>query len=233
MKYLIMFSAWIGLAWNSFRSILVMIINELGIQLPQPFPEFLQIPSVVYLIYDRVIVPLSQWLEVSWPTFKFIPFLLLPLFFIITAAFKFLSVTLVTPRVKEYLSFFFLLVSTAFVLIITNIIGDIYELREASEMVLYSDAPLLSWNLAGILSDIVGVFEYVESLAFYGGFIFGIIWVVRKFFLSRRAPSVTYEPDERITVSEDIVPVPSEDTSNEIEVKTEIHEDTSQNDIEP
>ncbi|MFX1505278.1 MAG: hypothetical protein ACFFDC_04095 [Promethearchaeota archaeon] len=243
MKYLIMFSAWLGLAWNSFRSILVMIIDELNLQIPSPFPDFLEIPSVVYLIYDRVIVPLTQWLEVSWPTFKFIPFLLLPLFFIVSAAFKFLSVTLVTPRVKERLSFFFLLVSTAFVLIITNILGDIYELREASEMVLYSDAPLLSWNLAGILSDIVGVFEYVESLAFYGGFVFGIFWVVRKFISSRRAPSVTYEPKDRIILSEefsqtsseeisDEMVAKSEETSDEIVAKPEAHEAPSQNEIE-
>ncbi|UCG04273.1 MAG: hypothetical protein JSW11_09860 [Candidatus Heimdallarchaeota archaeon] len=229
MKYLIMFSAWLGLAWNSFRSILVMLLEQLQIQLPSPFPDLLQIPSVVYLIYDSVIIPLSQWLEVSWPTFKFIPFLLLPLFFIITAAFKFLSVTLVTPRVKERLSFFFLLVSTAFVLIITNILGDIYELREASEMVLYSDAPLLSWNLAGILSDIVGVFEYVESLAFYAGFVFGIIWVVRKVILSRKAPRVTYEPEEKITQPEVKPSTPIEDTPQEIEVETEPTEEISQN----
>ena len=232
MKYLIMFSAWLGLAWNSFRSILVMIIQELNLQIPSPFPDLLEIPSVVYLIYDRVIVPLAQWLEISWPMFKFIPFLLLPLFFIVTAAFKFLSVTLVTPRVKERLSFFFLLVSTAFVLIITNILGDIYELREASGLVLYSDAPLLSWNLADILSDIVGVFEYVESLAFYGGFFFGIFWVIRKFYISRKTPSVTYEPKERILPSEEALPTQTEETSPENIIETEVQEERSLNNIE-
>ncbi len=234
MKYLIMFSAWLGLAWNSFRSILVMIIKELNLELPSFLSDLLQIPSLVYLIYDEIIVPLSQWLEVSWPTFKFIPFLLLPLFFIVAAAFKFLSVTLVTPRVKERLSFFFLLVSTAFVLIITNILGDIYELREASEMVLYTDAPLLSWNLAGILSDIVGIFEYVESLAFYGGFIFGIVWVTRKFISSRGAPpSIEYEPEERITEPKATPPAVIEETPIETEVKTESDEITSQTETEP
>ncbi|MFW9905272.1 MAG: hypothetical protein ACFFFH_13110 [Candidatus Thorarchaeota archaeon] len=232
MKYLIMFSAWLGLAWNSFRNILVIIIKELNLQLPSPFPDLLEIPSVVYLIYDKVIVPLTQWLEVSWPTFKFIPFLLLPLFFIVSAAFKFLSVTLVTPRVKERLSFFFLLVSTGFVLIITNILGDIYELREASGMVLYTDAPLLSWNLAGILSDIVGVFEYVESLAFYGGFVFGIFWVIRKLSLSRRAPSMIYEPEDRIITSEELTQTSSEESSIENVVETEAPETLSQNGIE-
>ncbi|MFX0123594.1 MAG: hypothetical protein ACFFAE_08115 [Candidatus Hodarchaeota archaeon] len=233
MKYLIMFSAWLGLAWNSFRGILSMLIRV--IELPDFLENLLDIPSVVYLIYDSVVVPLSQWLEVSWPTFKFIPFLLLPLFFIITAAFKFLSVTLVTPRVKERLSFFFLLVSTAFVLIITNILGDIYELKAAaieadSTSFLYADAPLLSWNLAGILSGVVEVFEYVESIAFYSGFIFGIVWVIRKIVISRRAPRVTYEPEERITKTEVFTPTPIEETHQEIQVKPESDENTPQND---
>jgi hypothetical protein len=156
----------------------------------------------------------------------------------VTAAFKFLSVTLVTPSVKERLSFFFLLVSTAFVLIITNILGDIYELREASEMVLYSDAPLLSWNLADMLSGVVAVFEYVESLAFYGGFFFGFFWVIRKFFISRRAPSVTYEPEDGLPSEEDlklpseeVPPIPSEEISENI-VETEGQETPPQNEIE-
>ncbi len=184
VKYLIMFSAWLGLSWNSLRSVLVMLTEEIHVELPDFFTNILEIPSLVYLIYDRVVIPLSNWFNIALPTLKYIPFLLLPLYFIIAGAFKFLSVTLITPRVKERLSFFFLLVSTAFVLIITNILGDIYKLG-------FPDAPLKSWNLEGILTSVVGIFDYVESVAFYLGFIFGIGWVIRKFVQSRRAPDVT------------------------------------------
>ncbi|MFX1246385.1 MAG: hypothetical protein ACFFBQ_03260, partial [Promethearchaeota archaeon] len=104
MKYLIMFSAWLGLSWNSLRGILEVLKEELQLTLPQFLEDFLSVPSIVYLIYEELVIPLSEWLEVLWPTFKYIPFLLLPLYFIIAAAFKFLSVTLVTPRVKERLS---------------------------------------------------------------------------------------------------------------------------------
>ncbi|MHA2244690.1 MAG: hypothetical protein ACXADY_06940 [Candidatus Hodarchaeales archaeon] len=187
MKYLIMFSAWLGLFWNSLVGILQMLEVDF------------EIPSLIYMIYDELILPLSEWFEVIWPTFKYVPFLLLPLYFILAGAFKFLSVTLVTPRVKERLSFFFLLVSTAFVLIITNILGDIYELRDAAVQVdptsmLYADAPLLSQNFVGILEVAVVYFEYVESVAFYAGFIFGLGWVTRKFIQSQRAVDTVATP---------------------------------------
>lgn len=191
MKYLIMFSAWLGLFWNSLRGILQML--ELDIE----------IPSIIYLIYDELLLPLSEWFQVIWPTFRYIPFLLLPLYFIIAAAFKFLSITIVTPRVKERLSVFFLLISTAFVLIITNILGDIYELHEATPEI-YADAPLLSQGFVEILFRAVMYFEYVESVAFYAGFIFGLGWVIRKIFISRRPAVVTFQPKERTPESIDL-----------------------------
>lgn len=208
MKYLVMFSAWLGLSWNSFRNILVMLVDRFEFKLPDYLTDLLEIPSLVYMIYDEVVIPLSNFFEAAIPTFKYIPFLLLPLFFIIAGAFKFLSVTLVTPRVKERLSFFFLLISTAFVLIISNILGDIYKLG-------FPDAPLLSWNLAGILSDVVGIFEYVEAIAFYLGFIFGIFWVIRKSIISRRDKKVTYEPKKSKPDSITVSSIPSEDTPGE------------------
>ncbi|MFX1246847.1 MAG: hypothetical protein ACFFBQ_05640, partial [Promethearchaeota archaeon] len=98
---------------------------------------------------------------------------------------------------KERLSVFFLLISTAFVLIITNILGDIYELHEVNPL-LYTDAPLLSQGFVDILYRAVVYFEYVESVAFYIGFIFGFVWVIRKIIKSRSKSSLeTFQPEER------------------------------------
>lgn len=218
MKYLILFSAWLGLAWNSLRGILVMLVEEIHVELPTFLTDLLEIPYLVHLIYDEVVIPLSQYMP-------YVPFLLLPLFFIIAGAFKFLSVTLITPSVKERLSFFFLLISTAFVLIITNILGDIYKLG-------FPDAPLLSWNLAGILSDVVDIFQYVESIAFYAGFIFGIGWVIRKFILSRRADVVTFQPEERISGPIDQPLTPHEENLDETKEQTESKEFFTQNHLD-
>ncbi|MFX1282804.1 MAG: hypothetical protein ACFFB5_04080 [Promethearchaeota archaeon] len=221
MKYLIMFSAWLGLFWNSLRGILQILELELNLEID------LEIPSLIYLIYDELVLPLSEWFMLIWPTFKYVPFLLLPLYFIIAAAFKFLSITIVTPRVKERLSIFFLLISTAFVLIITNILGDIYELHEATPE-LYADAPLLSQGFVEILFRAVLYFEYVESVAFYAGFIFGLGWVIRKIILSRRPAVATYEPKEGKIESIDLSLASDEDNFDVNEGNSDSNELDSQ-----
>lgn len=171
-KYLIMLVAWLGLSWNSFLEIWNLLIEKFNFHLPP-----IVIPSFFYLIYNSLILPLSTWFEQIIPILKFVPFLLLPLYFILSGAFKFLSVTIITPRVKNRLSIFFLLVSTSFVLIITNILGDIYELGAS----VIPDAPLISvFELSYILTEAVFAFEYFEAITFYTGFLFGLAWVIRR-----------------------------------------------------
>ncbi|MHA1971377.1 MAG: hypothetical protein ACTSW1_00205, partial [Candidatus Hodarchaeales archaeon] len=174
-KYLVMLGVWFGMVWDSFIEVWTMLIEELHLELPK-----IVIPSFFYLIYNSIIVPLSDFLSEIMPTLQFIPFLLLPIYFIFSASFKFMSVTLVTPKVRDKLSMFFLLISTVFVLIITNILGDIYELG-------IPDAPLRSLVFVeSILVSAVGIFEYIEAVAFYSGFFFGIVYVIQKLRESRR-----------------------------------------------
>ncbi|UCE14854.1 MAG: hypothetical protein JSV04_06640, partial [Candidatus Heimdallarchaeota archaeon] len=205
-KYLIMFSVWIGLSWNSFLGIWNMLIERLQINLPP-----INVPSVFYLIYDRIIIPLTEILVEISPLLQHVPLLIIPLFFIVSGAFKFLSVTLITPRVKEYLSIFFLLISTAFVLIITNIMGDIYLIQRAPDYTGVQDAPLM--GLENILTAAVEVFQYVEGIAFYAGFIFGIGWVIRAIFRARKSrepDTVTFKPDKPIIQAQDLSLSPPE-----------------------
>ncbi|MHA2306516.1 MAG: SHOCT domain-containing protein [Candidatus Hodarchaeales archaeon] len=176
-KYLILLGFWIGLFLNSFLNIWNMLIKEFNINLPE-----LIFPSIVYLLYEDGIIPLSTALEAYVPTLKHIPFLLLPLYFILSGGFKFLSITIITPRIKGRLSVFFLLISTSFVLIISTILGDIYRIP-----VLKPEAPL--HGLESILSSAVLAFQYVEALAFYLGFLFGFLWAIRQ-ILFRKKPVV-------------------------------------------
>ncbi|MHA2225202.1 MAG: hypothetical protein ACXAC8_08350 [Candidatus Hodarchaeales archaeon] len=233
-KYLVMLFVWLGLAWDSIREVVQMLINEFNFTLPE-------IPSFFYFIYDRILIPMSDWFTVAWPTFKYVPLLLIPVFFIISGAFKFLSVTLITPRVKDWLSAFFLLVSTAFVLIITNILGDIYEInRIAMDKNLphpIPDAPLISLaELEVIFSDAVVIFEYVEAIAFYGGLLFGIGWLIRKIIRNRRSrvkeitPEVTIQDLETKDVEEttsEIKEITPEVTIQDLETK-DVEETTSE-----
>ncbi|MHA1976483.1 MAG: hypothetical protein ACW98I_06280 [Candidatus Hodarchaeales archaeon] len=198
-KYLVMFGVWVSLLWDSFGSIIEMLKDQLS------FDIDLTVPNFFLLLYDEVIVPISDYLASIWPTLEFIPFLILPIIFIFSGAFKFLSVTLITPRVKDRGDIFFLLVSTSFVLIITNILGDIYDLA-------IPDAPLKSIEgLSTFLSSAVRTFGNVESFAFYGGFLFGIVYVISKAFKSRDSSTTSFAPTEDYALSS--IDTPSEETT--------------------
>ncbi|MFX0185357.1 MAG: hypothetical protein ACFE95_19925 [Candidatus Hodarchaeota archaeon] len=185
-KYIILLGVWAGLVWDSLATILEMLIARFN------FTFDFEVPSLVFFIYNEIINPLASWLETFLPSFRYLPFLLLPLYFILAGAFKFLSVTLVTPRVKERLSIFFLLISTAFVLIITNILGDIYLIQNDPNFTGERDAPLMTYGeLTSIFSSAVEIFQYVEAIAFYTGFLFGVLWVIRQIIKSRRQPVVS------------------------------------------
>lgn len=191
-KYLVMLSIWLGLFWDSFIQVWNMIIENLHIQLPK-----IEIPSFFYTIYNEVILPLSDSLEKFLPTLQYIPILIIPLYFILAGAFKFLSVTIITPRIKGRLSTFFLLISTAFVLIITNILGDILEIQKAPGFEGIQDAPLQSFNvLSELIIWVVEWFEYIESIAFYCGLGFGIYWVTNNFFKKRKEKKAEFVPKE-------------------------------------
>ncbi|MHA2328790.1 MAG: SHOCT domain-containing protein, partial [Candidatus Hodarchaeales archaeon] len=180
-KYLIILGFWFGLFLNSFLNIWNMLIIEFNIDLPE-----IAIPSIVYLLYEEGIKPLSTALEAYVPALKHIPFLLLPLYFILSGGFKFLSVTIITPKIKGKISLFFLLISTSFVLIISTILGDIYRIP-----VLESEAPLR--GLESILSSAVLAFQYVEALAFYLGFLLGFFWTIRQIFFRKKPVIETLE----------------------------------------
>jgi hypothetical protein len=155
-KYLALLGIWVSLLWESFAELVQML--ELGIVVPDFFTTLL----------NRIITPISKWLADIWPILENLPFLLIPVLIIFSGAFKFLSVTLIIPRIQKRGEFFFLLISTSFVLIVTNILGYIYELG-------IPDAPLISFS--ELLSSAVYIFADVESLSFYGGFFFGIGYV--------------------------------------------------------
>jgi hypothetical protein len=219
-KYLVMFGVWISLLWDSFGEIVEMLKNQLH------FDIDLTVPNFFYLLYNEVILPVSDFFAEIWPTLEFVPFLILPIIFIFSGAFKFLSVTLVTPRFKDRGDMFFLLVSTSFVLIITNILGDIYELA-------IPDAPLRTiTGLTTILSSAVGTFENVESIAFYGGFLFGIGYIIYKAIKVRGASTATFTPTEDYDLPSS-VDKPKESTIDDSETITKEVTTSEIEEIEP
>jgi hypothetical protein len=205
-KYLVMFGVWLSLLWTSFVEIVSMLINFLDIDLEFEVPNFLQI------VYDMVLIPISEWLANFSDILKTLPFLLIPIIIIFSGAFKFLSVTLITPRVQKRGEYFFLLISTAFVLIVTNILGYIYERG-------IPDAPLLTIQGAPkLLSNAVLIFAEVESLSFFSGFFFGVGLVFWKITHWRKPSMAPGTPAGLEFITEEIViedPNAEEETEEE------------------
>ena len=188
-KYLVMLGVWLSLVWDSFAEVwesLRILLEQFSFSLPP-----IDIPNLFYAVYNEILIPFSEWLGTLWPILQFVPFLILPVYFIVSGAFKFMSVTLVTPKVKDRSEMFFLLVSTAFVLIITNMLGDIYELYRSGFI---PDAPLV--GVSSVFSTAVNIFENVEAIAFYAGFLFGVFWVMRKAVQNRNL--VRREKDDQL-----------------------------------
>jgi hypothetical protein len=162
--------------YESLAEVARLLADHFGINLGIDF----------YDLYDlayMLITPISDWLT-DYQLIQTIPLLLIPIVIIFSGAFKFLSVTLITSRVKERGEILFLLISTAFVLIVTNILGYIYQEG-------IGEAPFKSIvAVADLLEDAVHTFAAVESLTFWGGVIFGFGWVFWRVIL-RRQPKVT------------------------------------------
>ncbi len=210
-KYLILFGVWISLLWDSFAGIVSMLVITFNIDLGITVPDFFE------TVYEVIIIPISEWFATIWPTLKSLPFLIIPIIIIFSGAFKFLSVTLITPRVKERGDVFFLLISTAFVLIVTNILGYIYELN-------IPDAPFLSIiGFSELLFDAFYIFADVESLAFYGGFFFGIGWVFWKMTHWRRT-GVTHDTQTELKLQADELSIKERDLREKPVTKKEVIE---------
>ena len=236
-KYLVMFSVWASLLWDSLADIFQMLTHSFNIPLP-PIPDFF------YTFYHNVLIPLSDWIASFWPSLQFTLFILiLPIYFIFSGAFKFLSVTLITPRIKDRGEMFFLLISTAFVLILTNILQDIYDIQLAAGYTGIVDAPLITLGATELFSFGVYIFENVEAIAFYGGFFFGIVWVISRAFrkpttapaISKTveyAPTKTKPYKEMLKAEEEPITESISEEEEEIESESEIFESVVTDDSE-
>ncbi len=213
-KYLVMFGVWLTLLWDSFAGIIQMLSRRFNINLGFTVPDFFD------TVYEVLIVSFSEWMDNVLPTLKSLPFLLIPILIIFSGAFKFLSITLITPRVKDRGPVFFLLISTAFVLIVTNILGYIYEIK-------IPNAPFLSIiGFTNLLSDAFHTFADVESIAFYGGFFFGIGWFFWKITHWRKPKAI---PDVEAGLQPQADKLPVEDL--DVEEKTIFEEKVIKKDL--
>lgn len=175
---ILVLAGWISLSMDSLRNIWGILQFQLHLQLPNfPIPPMLGIIlELINLLYRLapVIGILAQLANFLLP----LTILLVPLFFIINSMFKFLSVTLITSKIHDK-QLYMLLLSAAFILIITEIIADITELVNLGTYGINSNYPLNTLAEGGFLIWASNVFKNLEATFFYVGLLIALITLAK------------------------------------------------------
>ena len=175
---ILVLAGWISLSMDSLRNIWGILQFQLHLQLPNfPIPPMLGIIlELINLLYRLapVIGILAQLANFLLP----LTILLVPLFFIINSMFKFLSVTLITSKIHDK-QLYMLLLSAAFILIITEIIADITELVNLGTYGIYSNYPLNTLADGGFLIWESNVFKNLEASFFIVGLLIALITLAK------------------------------------------------------
>ncbi|MFX0115295.1 MAG: hypothetical protein ACFFB3_12170 [Candidatus Hodarchaeota archaeon] len=171
---LVLLTAWLILVWDNLLTIWQDLLPRFNISLPE-----IKAPGVLEVLRSLA----AEMLDVD----VLVPFglLIIPLYFIVSSSLKFFSVTIVSERVKHDANLIFLLTSSAFVLIVTAIFGDIAAMDEFkpggdhNPYLPLSDTPLLP-----LLPDIIDIIEIILAVSFYLGLIIALLYFIR--FMARR-----------------------------------------------
>jgi len=162
----VLLGAWFSLFWDKVLLLWNGIILTFSIDLP-----LIDVPSLFEIVFDFTLE-----LNLLGGLFIAISILLIPTYFVVTSSFKFLSVSLVAERLKEDNLTFFFLISSAFILIATNILAQITELPAFSAEGgndLY--LPLRGVATEELLPFVKNIFGALEAFGFVVGLGFTLV----------------------------------------------------------
>lgn len=177
---ILLMMSWVAIAWDRLSDVIEFLKVDFNFSINIDITSVLE--SFVDLMNTLAINP--KLIEIS---FLFI----IPLYIIVASSLKFFSVSLVLQRVKEDLALFMLIVSSAFVLIITKIYGDVIALPQFEG----SSKQFLPFELLGgesVLPFVIKLFRNIEGVAFYIGFVLSIFYglnLIRRWLSERRKES--------------------------------------------
>lgn len=168
---LVLLGAWLSLLYDKFIVLWNTLQVELGVNLPD-----LTIPRLFEYLFG-VTVDFQNLGGI----FLVLSVLIVPLYFIITSSFKFLSVSIVAERTKGDTQAFFFLISSAFILIISQILADISALPEfLLDGEHYAFLPLQGINIPSTFIPFISkVFESLEAIGFYAGAIISLFILLK------------------------------------------------------
>ncbi len=166
---LFLLAAWLGLVWDNFLIIWHDLLPKFDLSLPEiKAPGILEILQelATYILDIDVLIPIGL--------------LIIPLYFIVSSSLKFFSVTIVSERFKHDANLIFLLTSSAYVLIVTAIFGDMAAMEEFQgdhkPYLPLSDTPILT-----LLPDIIDIIEMILAMSFYIGVFVSIVYFLQFF----------------------------------------------------
>ncbi|MFW9917223.1 MAG: hypothetical protein ACFFGZ_16585 [Candidatus Thorarchaeota archaeon] len=166
---LALLAAWLMLVWDNFLTIWRDLLPRFGMDLPD-----IEAPAVLEVLQELAEAILD--VDVLVP----LGLLIIPLYFIVGSSLKFFSVTIVSERVKHDANLVFLLTTSAYVLIVTAIFGDVAALEEFKPGGEYNQyLPLSNTPLMPLLPDIIDIIEMILAVSFYLGLIIAILYFMR------------------------------------------------------
>ena len=152
------------------------LVDHFGVDLPD-----LSLPRIFEVLFGYTVD-----LNDLGGVFIALSLLIVPLYFIITSSFKFLSVSIVAEKTKNDTQAFFFLISSAFILIVSQILADIAAIddfkpknRDDPAGKFNSFLPLSSLNTRDAFSFISNIFEGLEAIGFYAGAIFSLFLLLK------------------------------------------------------
>lgn len=172
---IVMLGAWVSFFWDRITVFVGVLQNYFAVFFP--FIVNVHLPRIFdFFINLRFNINLTL-LGIFVPSYL----LLIPLYYILMSSFKFLSVSLIVDKTKNDQQVYFLLISSAFVLIATNILQDI------TSSILYNSSttelaylPTSFATAQFFLSFANKIFELVESIAFVVGLFVAVFVLLRK-----------------------------------------------------
>jgi hypothetical protein len=167
--------AWLSFLWDNLVVLGQALVASLNLDI-----DFFELPQFLNIVIDFSfnLGELSSALLV-------LTILAVPFYFILTSSFKFLSVSLVLEKVRDDKQIYYLLISSAYILIVTNIFADIASLPEflgTQKQFL----PLAGAATEDLLPFVAKIFEILESIAFYAGLIATVIYTFKNLILPKK-----------------------------------------------
>ncbi len=160
----ILIGSWFSLLIDRFIILYISIQEQIPISLPN-----LGLRSSFQFIID-----LLTFTFIQSEIYTSVILIAIPLYIIFGASIKFFSISIVIERIKEDLVLFLLLISSAFLLIVVKIYGDISSLDQFIGKQ-HNFLPLAFLSSTRALLFILKIFQVLESISFYIGVIVALI----------------------------------------------------------